>query len=250
MDDFESVIAAIDGESAAGEQPAVAPLDPEMEPAGATVEPEPAQVAEPEPAKEPEPQVIDDPDIAAIVASESESEIGALRREIEQLKAAFLPSGQEQAGPREFVNEEEFDEILQDRAKLNAKLNEVYAQAAQSAAAQASAEMRRQLQMQQMANDFYTANPDLQPYREFVGTAADTLIKRNPNLTYAQLMDKVAKATRFAKKLPTPIKSGAKPAKSAAGLPAVGGRAGNPAQRTALTGFDAEVDAMLKVVGE
>lgn len=188
----------------------------------------------------------DDPDIAAVLASEtSDARVTALEAKIAELSAQLQTATKEPEKPFEFVSEEEFDEIMQDRDRFNAKLNAVAMQAAQAALAQSQQIMAQQMQLQQTVNDFYSVNADLQAHKDTVRQMSEKLIRQNPDISYEQLLDKAAKATRMLKKLPTPITAGKKGAVKPPSLPSVKARPGKPAATTAKTKMQLDVDFLL-----
>ena len=197
------------------------------------------------------PQEVDDADIATLLAGEEQNaQLLAMQQEITQLKQQLAARPTEPAKPVEYVNETEFDELLGDRVKFNEKLNAVAAQAAHQAMQQTTQLLSQKFAIQQMASDFYANNPDLNAHRDTVRAVSEKLIRQNPALTYAQLLEKAAKVTRLLKKLPNT--AGKRPGTTLRGVPSLpraGARAGNPNNQQQLSRHEAEIDAMLKVVG-
>ena len=194
---------------------------------------------------------IDDPDVAAVVAGEDQSaQLYAMQQQIAQLQAQLAAKNDVQLGPVEYISESEFEDLLGDRAKLNEKLNAVAQTAARAAMAQAGQVMQQQFSVQQMVNDFYATNSDLNAHRDTVRAVAEKVARQNPALNYAQIMDKAAKATRILKKLPNPITTGKSSTKgqAAPSLPRAGARAGSPVNQGKMDAHEAAIDAMLKAV--
>ena len=199
---------------------------------------------------------IDDDDIAALLAgseggTDNSAEIEALKQQVMQLQAQLSAKPQEEAEkPLELIGEQEFDEILQDRGKLNVKLNELYSKAVQTAMNKSAAAFAQQLAIQQMTNQFYSDNPDLSGHKQSVQYVSEKLLRQNPSLSYAQLLEKTAKAVRILKKLPAQTAGGKKAgAKSAPALPAVSARTGTAASTQAADKTTNEINEMLKAVG-
>lgn len=105
---------------------------------------------------------------------------------------------------QEFVTEEEFDEIIQDRNKLNEVLNKV---AFQSAKAAREAVLRqvpevvskttnRQMSVRQAVQNFYQENPDLQEYGSYVGHIANRIKAENPDLGMNDILSKAGQEAR------------------------------------------------------
>ena len=236
-----------------------------MEPGEATPEPdanpdspieEPGEQTEP-PAGDTSIEEDDDDETKALLASlgtdEKDAQIAALNARLEAMQAQLDSRPPEQTKPIEFVGEDEFEEIFQDRAKLNEKLNAIYQKAIETAAAQSSATTRQQVALQQIADRFYTENPDLKPYMKMVGDLTQKLITQKPNATYAEILPLVARAVRAFKKLPTPVRRpGVGSGKNTPPrLPNVNGRAGNPGNAPPpKSKMEADIDAMFKAIGE
>jgi len=204
---------------------------------------------------QPQAQVPEDEDVIALLAGgvDNSAEVAALKQQMAQLQQQLQQAQMKVEGPLELISEGEFEEILQDRTRLNTKLNELYQKAVETAIgksqAQFTAQIQQQMAMQQMANQFYIDNPDLATHRQTVQQVTEKLIRQNPNLTYEQLLLKAAQATRVLKKLPAPAAS----RKPVTGTPAPAGvksRAGSTAASPAKTDLEAGIDLMLKNVGD
>jgi len=230
-----------------------------------SIPPDPRMAQQPDPRAQPrQDEELHDPDIAALFAGgggdsvqtlQLQQQIAALQAQLTQLQQQNLQ--QQAQASVEYINEAEFEELLTSPAKLNAKLNAVAQEAAKRAVEQATAYthgmINQQAQTTQAVETFYAKNPDLNAYRDDVRDIAGKLIKQNPNLNMAQLLEKTAKATRWYRKLPTPItgRRGGAQARGVSQLPQRrGGAAGSPQNNQgAMTVQEAEIDAMLKVAG-
>lgn len=104
----------------------------------------------------------------------------------------------------EFVSEEEFDEIIQDRNKLNEVLNRV---AAESANAAREAVLRqvpdivskttdRQMTVRQSVQKFYEDNPDLQEYGSYVGHIVNKIRSEKPNAPISDVLNTAGEKAR------------------------------------------------------
>lgn len=105
---------------------------------------------------------------------------------------------------QEFVSEEEFDDIIQDRSKLNEVLNRV---ALESANATREAILRqlpgiidqstsRQLTVRQSIQKFYTDNPDLQEYGSYVGHIANKVRAEKPDAPMVTVLNEAGEQAR------------------------------------------------------
>lgn len=54
----------------------------------------------------------------------------------------------------------------------------------------------QQVQMQSAVSSFYATNPDLKPYKDFVGYVAKVVAEEHPDMTMEQVLDTAAQVTR------------------------------------------------------
>ena len=119
-----------------------------------------------------------------------------------------LPEDPKEITQIDFLGDIETAHLLEDPNALNYLLNKVATVAAQ-AGKQAGYEMAmrsipgittkaltQQLEAQRVATEFYTANPDLTPFKQAVGLACLEFAKKNPNATQSEILKGAGDMTR------------------------------------------------------
>ena len=177
------------------------------------------QVKEPTLA-ESEPEVAEEHEVeaeaAVIELSPLEKENEELRRQLNELSSKF---GQSLAQPQEastqpeqvrqveqkeqkqtaalgdmvqfVVSDDEFEEVFRVKESFNKTLNTVYQKATmdvlQRIPTMIGSVVHQQVTVQRLVDDFYRANNDLLPYREFVGYVVQELASQHPEYDYQKL---------------------------------------------------------------
>jgi hypothetical protein len=116
----------------------------------------------------------------------------------------------ETTDPIEFVDEDTYEELLEDRDKMNTVLNKVYDQAKTDLQVQIASEVEAkalQIVDARMAiNNFYNNNSDLREHNKVVQTIFEGLANNMPGESSATLLDRAAVLARKHLKLETPKK--------------------------------------------
>ena len=101
---------------------------------------------------------------------------------------------------REFVNQDQFDEMQTDVGKFNQVLTSVYNTATETAYRNVPQMVdnliKQQTFLKDKVDDFYKKNEDLLPYRQFVGFVANELSSQSPELDVENLFNKVGQEVR------------------------------------------------------
>ncbi len=101
---------------------------------------------------------------------------------------------------REFVNQDQFDEMQTDVGKFNQVLTNVYNTATETAyrnvPQMVNNLIKQQTFLKDKVDDFYKKNEDLLPYRQFVGFVANELSSQSPELDVESLFNKVGQEVR------------------------------------------------------
>lgn len=165
-------------------------------------------------------------------ASEEESEVDALRKQLNDLMGAMANMQQPAPIPEsplpegftppkdpstitnvDFFGEEDHVAVLEDKAKFNHLLNKVMTVAFNASVMAAQEKVTRQIpslvsttvqqqsSIDRLTTQFYSANPDLSPYKAAVSMAAQQLYNENPNLEIGDLLAKAGERTREVLKL-------------------------------------------------
>jgi len=197
--------------------------EPESEP---TPEPSPDPEPSPEPTPEPdEPEPTpepDEPDEAQKYRDELERTLrekaGLEKAEPEpepepkpELKPKEEPKEEPKFDPEaeiDFIGDDDLDDITSEKEKLNALLNRVY-KAGVGAGTQLGSEkvlrsipeivqknVKAQTSMMKAKEEFYTNNPDLQPYPMVVAEAFTKMATDNPEITMKELLEKTEVESR------------------------------------------------------
>lgn len=182
------------------------------EPKGEEQEEEEAAVEEPEGSDEAEEEDISKDEIIQQLRDRVE-ELSGEEKPKEEPKEEEAQKDEEQEeqeeqvvefDAQEFVSEDEFDEIIQDRSKLNEVLNRV---ALESANAAREAILRqipdivdktttRQMTMRQSIQKFYSENPDLQDYGSYVGHIATKIRAEKPDAPMITVLNEAGEKAR------------------------------------------------------
>lgn len=100
----------------------------------------------------------------------------------------------------DFVGDEDIDEILSSKDKVNALLGKVMQVAAQHMVAQLPTTVQgvvaQQHTVNEFVNTFYTENGDLKQVKSVVGAVANTVGREHQDWTLAQVLEETAKRTR------------------------------------------------------
>lgn len=161
----------------------------------------------------------------------------ALRKTIETLSQRISqqqPSPREEKGEEEetppapapadqtvvqFVDEDGFNTALESVEGFNKVLNQVYTKGVEDTLLRVpnvvSASVQSHLTMSEAIKDFFVGNPDLAPYRQYVGLMANQLSSDNPDWTipklFGELETEVRKGLSVAKEsAPAPTKKNEK----------------------------------------
>ncbi len=180
-----------------------------------------------------------------------------LHRQIEELKAKMRDKDKPETNKfelddRDFLEGEAEEDLSElDSKKLNQLLNKAYKAAAEKSFERVmvslpsiiKTNLTQQTALTNAANNFYSSNPDLAPYKQAVSNIAEEIISKNPDLNLEELFKEVEKESRkrlsLAKKAVG--KGGSKPAvmrKPNVGKPGVKG-VQHPLQQ--------EIDAMNQI---
>jgi len=195
------------------------------EPAAQDEQHEPEEGAQQEPAEESTEEGKEEEGEGEEETSEEEEEeeeepedVEDLRRKLDELAAAKLGEGKEEEETEEdvqapsadaFISEDEFEKVLTDSSALNDVLHRVYERAFKDAVNHVAKQVpvivnsivNSQLTLHSMVQEFYTKNPDLLPYRKFVGWVANQLQAQHPDWELQKLFGEVEKEVRKALKL-------------------------------------------------
>ena len=150
--------------------------------------------------------------------AEEVDEVSALRGTIDDLLARKV---EEEAKPSEvkmepidvsrdedFIGDVPLDELLESKDKLNALMNKVYKSGRDHGARISKEEILKSIpdvvrnnvivmsNIRSMADKFYQANPDLEPYKQSVASISMTLSAKNPDWEVDKLLTEVAGETR------------------------------------------------------
>ncbi len=150
--------------------------------------------------------------------AEEVDEVSALRGTIDELLAKKV---EEEAKPPEvklepidvskdedFIGDTPLDELLESKDKLNALMNKVYKSGRDHGARISKEEILKSIpdvvrnnvivmsNIRSMADKFYQANPDLEPYKQSVASISMTLSAKNPDWEVDKLLTEVAGETR------------------------------------------------------
>ena len=168
---------------------------------------------------EPVEPVVAEPVVAApVVAPVENVELAALKEQnaklVEQLNKLMagtitppatapvvpVPSATTPGMAIDFIGEEDVDEILSSKDKVNALLGKVMQVAAQHMTAQlpttVQETVRQQNTVTEFVNTFYTENEDLKHVKSVVGAVANTVGREHQDWTLVQVLDETAKRTR------------------------------------------------------
>lgn len=101
---------------------------------------------------------------------------------------------------KNYLTSEELDDIVDKPELINKALNDVarYAQenVLKLVPVIASQMVTQQIAMNEIVRDFYEANKDLVPFRQFVGMVATDVAQSNPNKAYGEVLKEVATKVR------------------------------------------------------
>lgn len=179
----------------------------EEEPTDSEPEPEPEPEEEPageEPEPEPEPETDYEAQIERLRQSLAEMSVNVAPPaeqpkdgEAPEQSSAKQPSGD---GPVFVESEEELDALLRTPDGLNKALRKVYQQAREDIMRDIDPQIRRvvshEVGASSQAQLFFQENPDLIPYKKFVGYLASQLETQHPEWDDATLLENLAKESR------------------------------------------------------
>ena len=152
-----------------------------------------------------------------------------------------------------FLDTEDIDEVLGDPVQLNKVLVKVHQHALEEASKRAAENVMRNLPkvittyigqhttMQEMVNDFYRENPDLQAVKRTVAAVANEINAENPGMNMKELFDKAATKTREVLK----IKKNAEKKANTGKKPAFAKQGARPAPEKGLSGIAAEIEELV-----
>ena len=121
------------------------------------------------------------------------------------------------AEPKEFVSEEEYDSIFENRENLNQLLSKVYNQAVTDTVDKAVQEAQRKLgsevdsrtraytQAVKVIDDFFRENADLEPYAEQVQQVAVAIRQRRPGASTKEVLSEAGKQMRKIVRTQAPV---------------------------------------------
>lgn len=208
-------------EEPAVEEPAVdeAPVEEpsKEEPVEEPIEEPVEEVEEPAPAKEPAPEPTPTPtpapDIAGVTAMRKRLvEMAARAREAKQPATPAAPKAPISEATIEFITQEEFNGIFENRELLNKALTRVYNRGLEdglrSMPDALGQQVTHQVTMAAAAQEFFRVNQDLLEFRPYLSDVAARVEAENPELDYASLFQKIEETARAELMLP---KSGVAP---------------------------------------
>jgi hypothetical protein len=147
-----------------------------------------------------------------------EDDATELRKQVNELAAQLAAAknpqpqpqeGQEPAagnGPIEFINQDEFDGLFSDRAKLNEKLTTVFNAAVQQAVQAipqiAASQVDWRIYTVTARERFYQANPDLVQYDTYLGQVINQLAAKDPSKPFHELLSDAEPIVRQQLRLP------------------------------------------------
>ena len=112
---------------------------------------------------------------------------------------------------KEFFTKEEIDQLIDNPALIQIALNKVRRDAIESVLGTlpqiAGNIVQQQFDAYRASQDFYEANEDLSPYREFVKTTYMTVQAQNKELPLEKILAETAAQARKSLRLPTPVKN-------------------------------------------
>ena len=112
---------------------------------------------------------------------------------------------------KEFFTKEEIDQLIDNPALIQVALNKVRRDAIESVLGTlpqiAGNIVQQQFDAYRASQDFYEANEDLSPYREFVKTTYMTVQAQNKELPLEKILAETAAQARKSLRLPTPVKN-------------------------------------------
>lgn len=158
-----------------------------------------------------------DPDTGEEPAEPTEPTMAEMREKIERLEGQIASQQEPTPDPEpepepepltvdpvEFVDEETFAAIQEDRGKLNEVLNNLFVKALNTSREQFLKEtpnivestVGRQQQLATTAKQFYEQNSDLKPHAQYVGYVANNVRAEMPNKPLKDVLAETAKRVR------------------------------------------------------
>lgn len=126
-----------------------------------------------------------------------------------------LPKSPTEVTNVDFLGDADHLQILEDKAKFNGLLNKVITVAMNASTMMAQEQILRQIpdivqrsaeqqhNIHKLTDDFYTANPDLVPYKQAVSMAAMQVYNEKPSSTLSEILAEAATRTRKTLQLTT-----------------------------------------------
>lgn len=169
-----------------------------------TKEPESEVAEEPEPEPEPEKE-----DKSTEVIRALQDQISALTSKLDGLiNKQTEPEPEPELEDVQFATEDDLQALDSDLGNLNSILNKVYKQVHAKVSASigegvlksipqiVNANIGAYITMTKQAEDFYSANPDLKPFKKVVATVFEELSSKNPGKKYEDYMKDLADTVR------------------------------------------------------
>jgi vacuolar-type H+-ATPase subunit I/STV1 len=203
------------------------------------------------------------------VPEDKDKVITDLKAEIEVLKAAqekpkveevkkedspIAPTFEEQ----DFLKDKDLDELTRDPKEFNKVLNEIYKKASIDAGERllksipeiVKSQVVIHQQLIELANNFYSANPDLVKYKKNVALVFEDLQSKNPDKSFSDLSAEAAQETRKKLNLPNPEIKEVKKLDPPPILPTKSGQAGRPSSQPSTQKIQDDLAAMNKALGK
>jgi hypothetical protein len=159
--------------------------------------------------------------------------------------------------PRDFIGDEDIDELISDKDKLNNLLNTVYSQGIENARKLISEHVLLSIpeivrtnvsvmeDLRKTSEKFYDENKDLAPFKKVVASVFEELASKNPDKKYQDILDDVATESRKRLEL---VKAAQK-STPAPRLPQKKGTATKPAGKPQTSSLADEIAAMNEILG-
>jgi len=183
------------GEDISTEEPKT---DPPVDEQEEELDTDPLEEEEEEEAEDDQPET--DPPAATDPPEDKDAIIEELRAKLaEQEKDVKTepPSTEAPYVEQDFIGDVDFDELRDDPKKFNSVLNDIYKRAVSDTTKTLSTQFNQQVPqmikaanaMKAAADNFYTENEDLVPFKKAVATVFRELAEANPTKTYEELME-------------------------------------------------------------
>lgn len=159
--------------------------------------------------------------------------------------------------PRDFIGDEDIDELISDKDKLNNLLNTVYSQGIENARKLISEHVLLSIpeivrtnvsvmeDLRKTSEKFYDENRDLAPFKKVVASVFEELASKNPDKKYQDILNDVATESRKRLEL---VKAAQK-STPAPRLPQKKGTATKPAGKPQTSSLADEIAAMNETLG-